>query len=63
VKTMPGASFRSSLSGAYAMAFKRKDEGPLVDLAFFDGDRSLEELRELIRIATEALRAAERMAP
>lgn len=46
------------LTGAYITVYQRVDEAPLLDLAFFDGDRSLEETRLRIQALTRAHKLA-----
>ncbi len=53
-------TYRSKLSGAYAGVFQRRGEQPTIDIVSFDGQRNIDELQELIRIATEAMTEAKR---
>lgn len=41
-------------SGTYVLCFQRPDEKPLADLAFFDGDRSLREVEDMIYALLDA---------
>jgi len=56
---MKRQEFKFENSGSYALAFQRNGERPLIDLAFFDGDRSIEECKQLRTLLDRAIACSE----
>ncbi len=59
---MKRAAFKTASSGTYVMVYQRPGEAPMLDLNFFDGDRSIQEVRHHLEILTKALATADRWA-
>jgi hypothetical protein len=57
---MKKAVFKNQESGTYVMAYQRPGEAPMLDLNFFDGDRSIQDARRHRDLLTKALETAAR---
>ena len=51
--------FKRPNSGSYVVAYQRNGEPPKGDVAFFDGDKSLSELKLLHALLNDAIKLLE----